>query len=150
MIVATSFNLFLSCPNEYYIPDENATTTQASENILKRIWNKVAGENDNLIPMYDYIPLSVNGTKYSTNFSIRFFDDKRGEYQLFYHNCFNYNSNTGYTDLVAVDFTVSIIEMNMFSYLSAGDILKPRLYLYLAFLFAIISISWIHKLCRSE
>ena len=99
--------------------------------------------------MRDYVPLTLDGTKYNAQFAIRFFGSQRGEYQLFYHNCFNYKSN-GYTDLVAVDFTVSIIEMNKNSYLSAGDIIKPHIYFYLAFCFAMASITWMHKLCRSE
>uniref|UniRef100_A0A914YJ31 GOST seven transmembrane domain-containing protein n=1 Tax=Panagrolaimus superbus TaxID=310955 RepID=A0A914YJ31_9BILA len=128
---------------------ETNATTKNPDGFIKRIWNKIVSP-DNAVAMQDYIPLTVNGTKYGTNFSIRFFDDQKGEYQFFYHNCFNYKSTNGYNDLVAVDLTVSIVEMNRYSYLSAGDIIKPQIYFYLAFLFAIASITWMHNLCRSD
>jgi hypothetical protein len=129
---------------------ETNTTTKAPDvGLIKRIWDKFMPP-DNAVAMRDYIPLTVNGTKFATNFSILFFDDQKGDYQFFYHNCFNYKSTNGISDLVAVDLTVSIVEMNRNSYLSSGDILKPQIYFYLAFLFAIASITWIHNLCRSD
>uniref|UniRef100_A0AC34GXR1 Uncharacterized protein n=1 Tax=Panagrolaimus sp. ES5 TaxID=591445 RepID=A0AC34GXR1_9BILA len=99
---------------------ESNTTTTNSEGLIKRLWDKI-------------VP-----------------PDNAGEYQFFYHNCFNYKSTNGYNDLVAVDLTVSIVELNKHSYLSAGDIAKPQIYFYLAFLFAIASITWMHNLCRSD
>uniref|UniRef100_A0AC34QXP6 Protein GPR107 n=1 Tax=Panagrolaimus sp. JU765 TaxID=591449 RepID=A0AC34QXP6_9BILA len=136
------------CPTVYDMSEVNATRPPEDENVFKRILHKIVPP-DNAIAWKDYIPLTSNGNKYNVQFAIRFFGTQRGEYQMFYHNCFNYKEN-GYNDRVAVDFAVSIVEMNRNSYLSAGDIIKPHIYLYLAFCFAIASITWMHKLCRSD
>lgn len=65
------------------------------------------------------------------------------------HNCFNYRGH-GYSDKVAVDLTVDIIEMNGFSHLSAGDIPKPQLYIFASFVFALMAILWVNMLCKSD
>uniref|UniRef100_A0A7E4UM24 Lung seven transmembrane receptor family protein n=3 Tax=Panagrellus redivivus TaxID=6233 RepID=A0A7E4UM24_PANRE len=135
------------CPEE--LPNPNATTTKEPDSMLKRIFGNIL-PSDNAIPYQDYIPLSVNGTKYAAHFATRFLGPLKGEYQLVYHNCLNYKSANGVTDRIAVDFAVRITEMNAHSYLSAGDIPKPQIYFYLAFLFAMATIAWMHKLCRSD
>uniref|UniRef100_A0A1I7XVB1 3Beta_HSD domain-containing protein n=1 Tax=Heterorhabditis bacteriophora TaxID=37862 RepID=A0A1I7XVB1_HETBA len=55
-----------------------------------------------------------------------------------------------FSDRVAVDFTVDIIEKNVGSYLSAGDIPKPQLLLYISLMFVFAGALWCHRLCRTE
>ncbi|CAJ0584628.1 unnamed protein product, partial [Mesorhabditis spiculigera] len=97
----------------------------------------------------DYVPLIQHDNRYSANISIRFTDEQRGKYHFIYHNCFNYREQ-GYSSRVAVDFSVFFAERNLFSYLSAGDLPKPHLFLYMSFCFFFAGILWAHKLCTSE
>jgi len=101
------------------------------------------------VPYVDILPLTFENKQYSTQFGIRFNNHQSDLYQLVFHNCFNYRAH-GFSDRVAVDFTVGIIERNEGSYLSAGDIQKPLLYLYMSFLFALTTILWINVLCKSD
>uniref|UniRef100_A0A914D4F3 Intimal thickness related receptor IRP domain-containing protein n=1 Tax=Acrobeloides nanus TaxID=290746 RepID=A0A914D4F3_9BILA len=107
-------------------------------------------KKDSLVAYRDYIPLEKNAKgEYSVQFATRFNFEERGLYTFMYHNCFNYRAQ-GYSDRVAVDFTVNITEWNVDSYLSAGEIPKPQLYLYFAFLFMLATFMWINTLCKSE
>uniref|UniRef100_A0A9J2PR46 DOMON domain-containing protein n=1 Tax=Ascaris lumbricoides TaxID=6252 RepID=A0A9J2PR46_ASCLU len=96
----------------------------------------------------DYVPLIFVNGHYSTSMAIRFTDKQRGRYHFVYHNCFNYRAH-GYSNRVAVDFTVDITERNADSYLSAGDIAKPKLFLYMSAMFAFAAFLWIYNLCKA-
>ncbi|KAJ1362448.1 hypothetical protein KIN20_021991 [Parelaphostrongylus tenuis] len=100
-------------------------------------------------PYEDFIPLSQKDLHYSTNISIRFSYELRGKYHFIYHNCFNYREH-GYSDRVAVDFTVWIVERNVGSFLSAGDIPKPQLFLYFSLAFVLAAALWCRLLCLSN
>lgn len=101
------------------------------------------------VPYKDYIPLMLSGDQYSTSLAIRFEGGQEGNYYFIYHNCFNYRAH-GYSNQVAVDFTVDIVERNPGSYLSAGDIAKPEFYLYVSAMFAVAAVVWIRNICRSS
>ncbi|VDK82928.1 unnamed protein product [Litomosoides sigmodontis] len=101
------------------------------------------------IPYKDYLPLILSGDQYSTSVAIRFAEGQQGSYSFIYHNCFNYRAH-GYSNQVAVDFTVDIVERNPGSYLPAGDITKPKLYLYMAAMFTIAACLWIWNICYSS
>uniref|UniRef100_A0A8R1TSH6 GOST seven transmembrane domain-containing protein n=1 Tax=Onchocerca volvulus TaxID=6282 RepID=A0A8R1TSH6_ONCVO len=101
------------------------------------------------IPYKDYLPLNLSGDQYSTSVAIRFEEGQQGSYSFIYHNCFNYRAH-GYSSQVAVHFTVDIIEHNPGSYLPAGDIAKPKLYLFMATMFAIAACIWIRNICHSS
>ncbi|KAH7728167.1 seven transmembrane receptor family protein [Aphelenchoides avenae] len=138
------------CPNE----DQGVTpkldpTTPTNEGLLAKI-NSFVGKKSTSAPDYNAaVPLLLADGQYSAHFAIKFSKNQRGLYHLMYHNCFNYKAH-GYSDRVAVDFTASIVEKNIHSYLSAGDIPKPQLYLYVSFLFALCAIVWINTLCKSD
>ncbi|VDM23551.1 unnamed protein product [Toxocara canis] len=100
-------------------------------------------------PYVDYVPLLLLNGHYSTSMAIRFTEKQRGRYHFVYHNCFNYRAH-GYSNRVAVDFTVDITERNVNSYLSAGDIAKPKLFLYMSAMFAFAAFLWIYNLCKSD
>ncbi|KAI1716542.1 lung seven transmembrane receptor domain-containing protein [Ditylenchus destructor] len=140
------------CPSADECPISSPTdtppvTSSTEVSILAKLWS---GNNHASGALYqNSIPLTVENGQYSMRFGIRFAQSQRGLYNLIYHNCFNYRAH-GFSDRVAVDFTVSIVERNVNSYLSAGDIAKPNLYLYVSFLFALASILWINVLCRSD
>jgi hypothetical protein len=132
--------------------DRNVSTTDPtteSAGILAKIHNLVGGKSHEKADYVTRLPLSLDNNQYSAHFAIRFSESQRGLYHLLFHNCFNYKAH-GYSDRVAVDLTASIVEKNINSYLSAGDIPKPQLYLYVSFLFALSSIVWINTLCKSE
>ncbi|EJD74440.1 lung seven transmembrane receptor family protein [Loa loa] len=101
------------------------------------------------IPYKDYLPLNLSGDQYSTSVALRFKEGQQGSYSFIYHNCFNYRAH-GYSNQVAVHFTVDIVERNLGSYLPAGDIAKPKLYLYMAVLFTIAACVWIRNICHSS
>ncbi|VDL69954.1 unnamed protein product [Nippostrongylus brasiliensis] len=101
------------------------------------------------VPYSDYIPLVENDLLYSANISIRFPYELRGKYHFIYHNCFNYRAH-GYSDRVAVDFTVWIVERNIGSFLAAGDIPKPQLFLYVSLAFVLCAALWCRLVCLSS
>ncbi|CAD6185040.1 unnamed protein product [Caenorhabditis auriculariae] len=100
---------------------------------------------------YDnYIPLEIkNSNQFSTNISIRFDGKIMGDYYFIFHNCYNYRAH-GYSDRVAVDFTVDMIERNVHSYLSINEIPKPQVLLYVSMLFFFTAFFWAHRLCIAE
>uniref|UniRef100_A0A915DVL2 Protein GPR107 n=1 Tax=Ditylenchus dipsaci TaxID=166011 RepID=A0A915DVL2_9BILA len=122
-------------------------TTTSKTGILSNIFG--SSSNKNKIAYQNIVPLTFENNQYSTRFGIHFTEKQRGLYNFLYHNCFNYRAH-GYSDKVAVDFKVSIVERNTNSYLSAGDIPKPRLYLYMSFLFSLATVLWINVLCKSD
>ncbi|MFH4978017.1 hypothetical protein AB6A40_004726 [Gnathostoma spinigerum] len=142
-----------SCPYEQLGPFgqvHNATTEVPSEQggLFDRVKNMFRSDED---PMAykDYIPLKLTDNQFSTSLAIRFNEYQRGKYHFIYHNCFNYREH-GYSDRVAVDFTVSIDERNVGSFLSAGEIAKPKLFLSMSALFFLLSFIWVYKLCHSS
>uniref|UniRef100_A0A914CYY1 Lung seven transmembrane receptor n=1 Tax=Acrobeloides nanus TaxID=290746 RepID=A0A914CYY1_9BILA len=128
---------------------EEIVTTTPAPGFMEKAFPALF-KKDSLVAYRDYIPLEKNDKgEYSVQFATRFNFEERGLYTFMYHNCFNYRAQ-GYSDRVAVDFTVNITEWNVDSYLSAGEIPKPQLYLYFAFLFMLATFMWINTLCKSE
>uniref|UniRef100_A0A914I4N7 Protein GPR107 n=1 Tax=Globodera rostochiensis TaxID=31243 RepID=A0A914I4N7_GLORO len=100
-------------------------------------------------PYLDFLPTVLQNGQYSTQFAVRFNEQQKGFYFLFFHNCFNYREH-GYSDRVAVDLTVTLVERNVDSFLSIEDIPKPNLYIYFAFVFALATIFWANLLCKAD
>ncbi|PAV89804.1 hypothetical protein WR25_21629 isoform A [Diploscapter pachys] len=125
------------------IPDKS----QQSNSFMDTIKRWFTG-GSSLIPYEDFIPLSQNDNLYSANISVRFPAELTGKYYLIYHNCFKYKEH-GYSDRIGVDASIFMLETNADSFLSAGDIPKPRVYLYLSMAFLVAAIIWSYKLCIS-
>jgi len=71
---------------------------------------------------------------------------EEGLYSLFYHNCYN----SDYRDLVTKsNFAIYVVEKNQGSYLSAGEIPLPAVFLSLALLFLLSAIFWTFILRRN-
>lgn len=71
---------------------------------------------------------------------------EEGLYNLFFHSCPNYNSNTE----TVVNFQIEITERNVNSYLSAGDIPLPALFCMLSILFFLSGMFWVFLLKQSK
>eukprot|EP00095_Tigriopus_kingsejongensis_P002082 snap_masked-scaffold866_size86999-processed-gene-0.11 protein:Tk02082 transcript:snap_masked-scaffold866_size86999-processed-gene-0.11-mRNA-1 annotation:"protein gpr107-like" len=68
-----------------------------------------------------------------------------GLYSLYFHNCRNYER----TSASRVDFTVDLEEKNGNSYLSAGEMPLPALYLMLSVLFCLSGCFWVFILRKN-
>ncbi|KAI6191495.1 Seven transmembrane receptor family protein [Aphelenchoides bicaudatus] len=138
------------CPDfETCLMDPNLVTTAApdSPGMLDRLFGTNKKPKGSLF--HDYVPLNQTGENYAFTFFIRFNETQNGLYFLYFHSCLDYREH-GFSNKVAVDFTVDIAEMNQFSHLSAGDIEKPRLFIAFSFAFALLTILWINMICKSN
>lgn len=68
----------------------------------------------------------------------------QGLYNLFFHNCFNYGVHGGLRPPTFINLSMSIVELNMDNYLSAGEIPLPQLYFALSVIFFLLGIIWFH------
>ncbi|EGT43058.1 hypothetical protein CAEBREN_15604 [Caenorhabditis brenneri] len=135
-------------PEELQPEDPTAPIEQRGwfRNLFGRFLNPGAPQ----IAYDNYIPLQVdNENHFSTNMSIRFDGKIVGQYVFMFHNCYNYRAH-GYSDRVAVDLTVDLVERNMHSYLSMSEIPKPDIYLYMSIIFFGLSVYWVYLLCRAS
>ncbi|KAK5974553.1 hypothetical protein GCK32_000805 [Trichostrongylus colubriformis] len=130
-------------------PPMNAVRTRRDGEGWLDKFKRILSGGDSGKPYEDYVPLVQKDLLYSANISIRFPYELRGKYHFIYHNCFNYRAH-GYSDRVAVDFTVWIVERNVGSFLSAGDIPKPQLFLYVSLAFVLSAALWCRLLCLSS
>ena len=94
--------------------------------------------------------LDANGNnQYNTSFFIFISNEKEeGLYSLYFHNCHNYNVRTA-REKLRVSFTVDIEEKNNNSYLSAGEMPLPALYLLMSVLFFLSGCFWVFILRKT-
>uniref|UniRef100_A0A8C6QV22 G protein-coupled receptor 107 n=1 Tax=Nannospalax galili TaxID=1026970 RepID=A0A8C6QV22_NANGA len=71
-------------------------------------------------------------------------DDQEGLYSLYLHKCPGRNSKS--SDKFSFSLDIKITEKNPDSYLSAGEIPLPKLYISMAFFFFLSGTIWIHIL----
>ncbi|XP_058842768.1 protein GPR107-like isoform X2 [Acipenser ruthenus] len=70
--------------------------------------------------------------------------DQQGLYSLYFHNC--YSKETKNNRQLKFSIEIDIEEKNPSSFLSAGEIPLPKLYLSMALFFFIIGTVWVHVL----
>ncbi|XP_066148419.1 protein GPR107 isoform X2 [Euwallacea fornicatus] len=97
---------------------------------------------------FDIDRLTVGGkTFYNASFVMAVETLKEeGLYNLFFHNCPNYNPSTETT----LDFEIKIVEQNVNSFLSAGEMPLPALYITMALLFFLSGMFWVFLLKQSK
>ncbi|XP_062937829.1 protein GPR107 isoform X1 [Cynocephalus volans] len=71
-------------------------------------------------------------------------DDQEGLYSLYFHKCLRKELRPG--DKYSFSLDIDITEKNPDSYLSAGEIPLPKLYISMAFFFFVSGTIWIHIL----
>ncbi|CAI9174944.1 unnamed protein product [Rangifer tarandus platyrhynchus] len=71
-------------------------------------------------------------------------DDQEGLYSLYFHKCLR--SDVWSNDKFSFSLDIEITEKNPDSYLSAGEIPLPKLYISMAFFFFLSGTIWIHIL----
>ncbi|XP_072096278.1 protein GPR107 isoform X2 [Mobula birostris] len=91
------------------------------------------------------ISLRKNNTSYSFMFSLTInTDEEQGLYSLYFHNC--YSNKTASLRSFKFDMDITIVEYNPGSYLSAGEIPLPKLYISMAFFFFLAGVIWVYIL----
>ncbi|KAI5937984.1 protein GPR107 isoform X1 [Manis javanica] len=73
-------------------------------------------------------------------------DDQEGLYSLYFHKCNGKEMRP--SDEFSFSLDIEITEKNPDSYLSAGEIPLPKLYISMAFFFFLSGTIWIHILCK--
>ncbi|CAB3400368.1 unnamed protein product [Caenorhabditis bovis] len=137
-------------PKPEELIEEKKKKPVESQGWFKNIFGRFLSPGAEEIAYENYVPLRLeHENQYSTNISFRFDGKITGDYFFMFHNCYNYRAH-GYSDRVAVDLTVDLVERNVHSYLSDGDIAKPYVLLYISIMFFSLGIYWCHILCRSE
>ncbi|KAM5299063.1 protein GPR107 [Ctenodactylus gundi] len=71
-------------------------------------------------------------------------DDQEGLYSLYFHKCHSVEGQS--SDKLSFSLDIDITEKNPDSYLSAGEIPLPKLYVSMAFFFFLSGAVWIHIL----
>ncbi|XP_036892942.1 protein GPR107 [Sturnira hondurensis] len=90
---------------------------------------------------------SVHNKDGAVSFQFSFYintDDQEGLYSLYFHKCVGPKIQSNDKFLFSLD--IEIIEKNPDSYLSAGEIPLPKLYISMAFFFFLSGTVWIHIL----
>ncbi|XP_063065978.1 protein GPR107 [Engraulis encrasicolus] len=89
-------------------------------------------------------PLEKKGPSYSFRFYFNVTtEDQQGLYNFYFYNCYSRNA---LTDVLKFSLDINIEEKNPNSFLSAGEIPLPKLYIFMSMLFFIIGTIWVHVL----
>ncbi|XP_007901015.1 protein GPR107 [Callorhinchus milii] len=91
------------------------------------------------------IPMQKKNSSYSVKFSLSINGtDEEGLYSLYFHNC--YGKGQQNSELPRFDIDITIVEQNPGSFLSAGEIPLPKLYISMAFFFFLAAVLWVYIL----
>ncbi|KAJ8386703.1 hypothetical protein AAFF_G00166520 [Aldrovandia affinis] len=71
-------------------------------------------------------------------------DDQQGLYNLYFHNCYDKEHQTN--GMLRFTIEINIKEKNPDSFLSAGEIPLPKLYIIMSVFFFLIGTLWVHVL----
>ncbi|KAL2100065.1 hypothetical protein ACEWY4_004459 [Coilia grayii] len=89
-------------------------------------------------------PLEKRGDSYSFRFYFNVTtEDQQGLYNFYFYNCYSRNA---LTNVLKFSLDINIEEKNPNSFLSAGEIPLPKLYIFMSMLFFIIGTLWVHVL----
>ncbi|NXF68533.1 GP107 protein, partial [Ciccaba nigrolineata] len=153
-------------PKISFMSEENVTALMILVKILQRP-TKIQTAKVSLLSLtcttsccYDIFPASVEMASYqgnpvnekNTDYLIpcfQFFfnissDNQEGLYSLYFHKCVGSDGPTNDQRLFSLD--IEITEKNPESYLSAGEIPLPKLYISMAIFFFLSGTAWIHIL----
>ncbi|XP_078082430.1 protein GPR107 [Mustelus asterias] len=121
-------------------PPKNNETIKQLEEAQKAKPVKRAAE-----PKANIIPLKEKNASYSFAFSLTInTDEEQGLYSLYFHNC--YTDKKPSLQSFWFDMDITIVEQNPGSYLSAGEIPLPKLYISMAFFFFLAGVLWVYIL----
>ncbi|XP_043576339.1 protein GPR107-like isoform X1 [Chiloscyllium plagiosum] len=96
-------------------------------------------------PKDETIPLQKKNLSYSFMFSLTInSEEEQGLYSLYFHNC--YTDEKPSPQSFRFDMDITIVEQNPGSYLSAGEIPLPKLYISMAFFFFLAGVFWVYIL----
>ncbi|XP_056601164.1 protein GPR107 [Triplophysa dalaica] len=96
----------------------------------------------------DTYPLQTKGQVYSFQFYLNITtDEQQGLYNFYFYNCYSMPIYQHMSDLLTFSIDIDIKEKNPDSYLSAGEIPLPKLYICMSSFFFVIGILWVHVLC---
>ncbi|MBN3319781.1 GP107 protein, partial [Atractosteus spatula] len=100
-----------------------------------------------------YLPLLFKDGAYSFQgfLPLQFYfnvstDGQQGLYSLYFHNCYSIETKT--RGQLKFSIEINIEEKNPSSFLSAGEIPLPKLYIFMSLLFLLIGALWVHVLCK--
>ncbi|XP_043837376.1 protein GPR107 isoform X2 [Dromiciops gliroides] len=100
---------------------------------------------DSKVPGQNSYPVHINEGAVSFQFFFNISSsDQEGLYSLYFHKCFVSEIRT--SDGLSFSLDIEITEKNPDSYLSAGEIPLPKLYVSMAFFFFLSGTIWIHIL----
>ncbi|MCI4394462.1 hypothetical protein PGIGA_G00168980 [Pangasianodon gigas] len=95
-------------------------------------------------------PLQGKDNKYSLQFYFNVTtEEQQGLYNFYFHNCFSStaaNQDVSLPNALTFSIDINIEEKNPDSFLSAGEIPLPKLYICMSVFFLLIGILWVHVL----
>ncbi|XP_056313979.1 protein GPR107 [Danio aesculapii] len=97
----------------------------------------------------DTYPLEKENDFYSFQFYFNVTtDEQQGLYNFYFYNCYSLpmNQDSSVSDMLPFSIEIIIEEKNPESFLSAGEIPLPKLYICMSIFFFLIGILWVHVL----
>ncbi|XP_043096145.1 protein GPR107 isoform X2 [Puntigrus tetrazona] len=97
----------------------------------------------------DTYPLEKRGKNYSFQFYFNVTtDEQQGLYNFYFYNCYSMpmNQDSTLSDMLPFSIDINIVEKNPDSFLSAGEIPLPKLYICMSMFFFLIGTLWVHVL----
>ncbi|XP_016387403.1 protein GPR107-like isoform X2 [Sinocyclocheilus rhinocerous] len=97
----------------------------------------------------DTYPLQNKGKVYSFQFYFNVTtDEQQGLYNFYFYNCYSIpiNQDSSLSDMLPFSIDINIEEKNPESFLSAGEIPLPKLYICMSMFFFLIGTLWVYVL----
>ncbi|KTG37881.1 hypothetical protein cypCar_00011862 [Cyprinus carpio] len=97
----------------------------------------------------DTYPLQNKGKIYSFQFYFNVTtDEQQGLYNFYFYNCYSLpkKQDSSLSDMLPFSIDINIEEKNPDSFLSAGEIPLPKLYICMSMFFFLIGTLWVHVL----